>query len=337
MQETLCKAHWLSGSCAAFLGFIAAGSGCAGDNEFRTYGPFAVRSSGAGQLSSAAYPISIRTAGTLKVNYIAPRHHCASLRMHFQVDGAEKAVSGDVPPGHFTGYVDLGPVAPGNHVVSLQAEGVLGGCNTGRVTAWEGSAEVWTTLLPGDHSALWPNGLGEVVLEAGHVRYDGGFQSDGLYVVEDGTVYRYRSDAGSPPWTPTPHADGTFAEADLAEKYSHQAERLGRVHADFAAILRAAYHVTAPGDAPMVALAPLTDGTGKTGQTEWRVYRRRYANGDYDSVLIAAVGSANWVNTSPDGVALRTWFDQLVHGGYEPAPHVVCVTVPCPQPTLDRH
>ena len=65
------------------------------------------------------------------------------------------------------------------------------------------------------------------------------------------------------------------------------------------------------------------------------MYRRRYANGDYDRVLIAATGSANWVNTSPEGVALRTWFDQLVHGGYEPAPHVVCVTVPCPQPTLD--
>src|SRR6516225_2968221 len=84
-------------------------AGAAADpvSDFRTYGPFAVRSDGSGQLSSDTYAISVVTAGKLEVSYLAPRSHCSSLKMHFLVDGVEKVVSADILPGHTTGYVNL--------------------------------------------------------------------------------------------------------------------------------------------------------------------------------------------------------------------------------------
>jgi hypothetical protein len=132
------------------LGVALAAHSLDGQDDFRTYGPIAVHSDGDGELSTGIYTINVTTTGTLKVNYAAPREHCSSLRMHFLLDGQQKAVSGEIAPGQRTGFVDLGPVSPGNHVVGLQAEGIPGGCNTGRTLAWEGSAEVWTTLPPDD-------------------------------------------------------------------------------------------------------------------------------------------------------------------------------------------
>jgi hypothetical protein len=88
--------------------------------EFETYGPFVVQSDSKGQLSSAIYTIVVRTDGVLKVNYLAPRAHCSSLKMHFLLDGVLRTVSDAVSPGHATGYLDLGPAAHGvRHTLSL--------------------------------------------------------------------------------------------------------------------------------------------------------------------------------------------------------------------------
>jgi hypothetical protein len=314
----------MAGSCA----------GKPGDNEFRIYGPINVRSSGDSQLSTAVYSINVRTAGKLEVSYTAPRLHCASLRMHFLVDGVEKTVSAEVAPGHRTGYVDLGPVTPGNHVVALQAEGVRGGCNQGKITAWEGSAEVWTTLNHGDHSSLRANDLGQIVFEVAHEHYGDDAGSDGIYVTDDGEVYRYRFESGNVPWSPHPHADGEFAEADLLEKYAHGAELLGRVAAtSFAGIKNDGYRLSSRSSPPKLTAIASDNGAIPTDQTTLRVYRRNYANGDYEVVLIAAIGAVNWTNDSDAGVRLRAWLEGLTKpGGYQPVPHIFCVMMPCPQP-----
>jgi hypothetical protein len=41
--------------------------------------------------------------------------------------------------------VDFGPVAAGEHQLSIQAEGVLGGCNDGDLLRWGGSLRVITS------------------------------------------------------------------------------------------------------------------------------------------------------------------------------------------------
>jgi hypothetical protein len=140
------------------LGALTLVSGCSlatPSNEFQSYGPFAVRSTGSGELSTGIYSIVVDTSGVLEVGYLAPRSHCSSLRMHFLLDGVQKAVSDEVAPGHATGYVNLGPVEPGQHLVALQAEGIEGGCNVGYVSSWGGSATVWTSKFPaGAHPAV---------------------------------------------------------------------------------------------------------------------------------------------------------------------------------------
>ncbi len=118
----------------------------AGNSVFFTFGPFNIHSSGSGQLSSDRYIFRVRTAGVLQVDYFAPRLHCSSVRIHFFVDGVEKALSGPVAPGARSGYWNLGPVRAGTHEVRLQAEGVEGGCNHGRLAAWQGSVEVWASV-----------------------------------------------------------------------------------------------------------------------------------------------------------------------------------------------
>jgi len=118
---------------------------CSDDSVFTTYGSFDVRSTGTGQLSSEAYRVKVTTGGVLQVTYIAPRMHCSSVKIHFLVDGEERAQSGAIAPGTSSGYFDLGPVPAGSHEVAVQAEGVLGGCNSGRLTSWQGSITVWTS------------------------------------------------------------------------------------------------------------------------------------------------------------------------------------------------
>jgi hypothetical protein len=121
--------------------------GCGDDSIFTNYGSFNVRSTGTGQLSSDSYRVNVTTGGVLQVKYLAPRMHCSKVKIHFFVDHGEKALSGAIAPGESAGYFDLGPVPTGRHEVSLQAEGVPGGCNTGRLISWQGSITVWTSPL----------------------------------------------------------------------------------------------------------------------------------------------------------------------------------------------
>jgi len=151
--------------------------------EFQDYGPFSVRSDGAGQLSSGIYTITVHTSGVLQASYTAPREHCSSVRMHFLVDGIARGVSDAVMPGRDTGYVELGPVKPGEHQISLQAEGIPGGCNAGFLTSWGGSVMVYTTHPPPDDT------YGIDAIDAG---CGGGVIAQGwnVHVSADGAVTR---------------------------------------------------------------------------------------------------------------------------------------------------
>ena len=87
------------------------------------------------------------TTGLLQVSYTASPGHCSDVRVHFLVDGAELAVTPFLAPGVTSATFTLSPVSAGTHTLGLQGEGQVGGCNTGSVANWGGSAQVTVDQL----------------------------------------------------------------------------------------------------------------------------------------------------------------------------------------------
>ncbi len=316
-------------SLSALLGLSLAAPGFAAEDDFHTYGPIAVQSNGDGELSSGTYTIRLATAQTLMVNYVASRAHCSSLRMHFLLDGQERSVSGEIAPGQRTGFVDLGPVSPGNHLVGLQAEGIPGGCNTGRLLAWEGSAEVWTSLPRGGASGPPREALGDVFFDVSHVDHSGGFSSGGTIVTAEGFIFSYEVARNGIVWPLEANARGLYSEAELLQHFSRGRTLIGHVRPDgFEQIKHLARELRGDRDAGNVSQRAGAD----QGETTYRVFRRLESKGGYEVQLIAESGDRQWTNSTVEGVALKGWLvDSLKPDGHESAPpHIVCVTYPCP-------
>ena len=86
------------------------------------------------------YETSVKTGSRLQIQYFVSSGHCSSIRLHVYLDGKLVQTTGFLgwtygegpsfgPPD--TGLLDLGPVSPGTHMLGLEAEGRLGGCNKG--------------------------------------------------------------------------------------------------------------------------------------------------------------------------------------------------------------
>ena len=121
-----------------------------------TYGPFSVSSTSGTQLSNNVYTINLQTLGALELEYTAAPTHCSDVRMHFLVDGVERAVSAFLTPGASSGFFNVGPVSAGAHTVALQAEGRVGGCNTGALAGWGGTARTTVSALAAAPAATVP-------------------------------------------------------------------------------------------------------------------------------------------------------------------------------------
>src|SRR6185369_2887531 len=97
--------------------------------------------SGGGQLCNniATFTIHVPGAGGVGEGKFTPGPlTCSNLRLHFIVDGTEVAVTDFAGPGTSTAFVSLGFISPGKHVVGMQAEGEVGGCNVGNLVSWAG-------------------------------------------------------------------------------------------------------------------------------------------------------------------------------------------------------
>jgi hypothetical protein len=118
---------------------------------------FIVSCTSTGQLCDPPFFVSVETGSVLQVQYFVRPTHCASVRVGLLVDGTLKATSDFLgwpgAPAPFsdlaldTGLVDLGPVSPGAHVVAVQAEGQVSGCNVGQLPDWGGSLRLLTSPL----------------------------------------------------------------------------------------------------------------------------------------------------------------------------------------------
>lgn len=95
-----------------------------------------------GELCSPPANIPVTTTGVLMASYVAPITHCGPIIIHFLVDGVERAVTGVLAAGQSSGTFNLGPVSAGSHVLGIQGEGAIGGCNTGIELGFGGTVTV---------------------------------------------------------------------------------------------------------------------------------------------------------------------------------------------------
>jgi hypothetical protein len=124
----------------SFAGLMASGSASAAKGH-----AVSAICSGGGQLCNniPTFTINVSGAGGVGVGKFTPGPlTCSNLRIHFIVDGTEVAVTGFAGPGEFTAFVSLGFISPGKHVVGVQAEGEVGGCNVGNLVSWAGKVRL---------------------------------------------------------------------------------------------------------------------------------------------------------------------------------------------------
>jgi len=107
------------------------------------------------QLCVPLFSTNVETESELKVKYTVTSH-CSSIRVHVFLDGNFVTTSEffgwvqSPPPPPFdvlplmTPIIDLGPVTPGTHQVSLQGEGQVSGCNSGGLGVWTGTLTTFT-------------------------------------------------------------------------------------------------------------------------------------------------------------------------------------------------
>jgi exosortase sorting signal-containing protein len=121
------------------LGVIANGIAFA---QTMTSYPVSATCTGGGQLCNNIATIPITTTGLLQAQFTGGPALCSNLRIHFLVDGTEVAVTGFVGASASTAVFNLSPVSSGSHTLGLQAEGQVGGCNSGTLGSWAGTALV---------------------------------------------------------------------------------------------------------------------------------------------------------------------------------------------------
>jgi hypothetical protein len=273
-----------------------------------SYGSFSVRSSGSGQLSSDSYVVAVTTSGVLRVNYSAPRQHCASIRIHFLVDGTERAVSAAISPGAKSGYVDLGPVAPGTHEIAVQGEGVDGGCDHGRLSSWEGSIDVWTSA-PSRPVTHQPAPTAALLFKSSSTTFGWGYKISGCCIASDGSVSSYRYAK-----TPSTYglSNGNHSARELLGRYCPGATRVGSIPAD---------EVSARGaDLAKASAEPVNVHAYAGGTTRAVVgYRLESGSGQYSEVRLLGDGAAADADSSPSAAALLDWIHStLIRTGCVP-------------------
>lgn len=139
------------------VGLFGLSNAVHGQNVETVIPDFVVSCTSTGELCDPPFFVSVETGSVLQVQYFVRPTHCASVRVGLLVDGTLKATTDFLgwpgAPAPFsglaldTGLVDLGPVSAGAHVVGVQAEGQVSGCNVGQLDDWGGSLRVLTSPL----------------------------------------------------------------------------------------------------------------------------------------------------------------------------------------------
>jgi hypothetical protein len=274
--------------------------------SFQNFGPFMLASDGAGEFASRRFDIDVETSGLLELRYRAPHEHCASLRVHVFVDGREVAVTSPVAPDETTNYLDLGPVHSGDHRVSLQGEGIAGGCNTGRVTAWGGAGTIWTSS--GDPSSEASRLPDLVLFERETVNFAGGYHHAGLVLSADARLYTYELPQARLDALPTVSDEGIAKRHWLAAKLDFQRRQVGSVPvAELEHALALARSLAQTSTYPMSRRAGAVDGEVSIDT----VYLRDSGE-SYRRIVLAVRGEEEADLMLPQAAELRVWLDRVM-------------------------
>ena len=100
----------------------------------------------AGEVCNPIYSTSISSEDIVELQFTAAATNCSAITLVVQQDGFDVYYSDPLGPGDSTPVVDVGPVISGTHVLTVQATGVVGGCNVGTLDSWAGTLTVWTVM-----------------------------------------------------------------------------------------------------------------------------------------------------------------------------------------------
>ena len=303
--------NWAAVTLVGVMLALATLPALAGAERMDRAGPFAFRSDDEGQWASP-YTVDIRTDGVLRIAYRAPRAHCSALRVHVSVDESVAAVSAPVGPGQRSEVMDLGRRAPGMHFVSIQPEGVPGGCNTGNLKSWGGTFQIWTSGPDaGPHAPRFAD-PGEIFLEVERINTGDGVGRTGVHIGVDGAVRLYgttRSQYFSPPAVSD---DDVYGLDWLYGKYGTVPRIDGHVDAaqlvHMLELARSVAAQPAPKAMPSDRRRYLT--TFNQIHSTYSVYLRDPALGGYRRIEFAGRGVI-WTDARPAGAELTAWLDRL--------------------------
>jgi hypothetical protein len=123
----------------------ALGKSRTGTRSFST-GSFAVYCTSSGELCSPPETLtfSLRRPGTLtSITYTTAATHCSSGLLHVLRNGRQIAKTGRLAAGQQTERLVTHVRLPkGATTLGFQAQGLVGGCNVGRVFSWGGKVTV---------------------------------------------------------------------------------------------------------------------------------------------------------------------------------------------------
>lgn len=139
--------------CSQF--FCAKGEASENENEVEVQS-FVINCNGKSKLCDEYLNLTVPTHSVLRVRYYVGSIQCHSIRLNFIVDGKHIAKSEflgwpGAPPEYAnlltdTGFIDLGPVKRGTHLVRIQGEGQPSGCSkNGHIKSWGGSLRIVTS------------------------------------------------------------------------------------------------------------------------------------------------------------------------------------------------
>lgn len=295
------RVRWSAGF---VLGLLPAAGICAG--QVQTFAPFMMPSDGLGELASSRYEFTADTTSRLEVRYQAPSEHCASLRLHLFVDGHHVLDTPPIAPAEQTHFMDLGPVTAGSHQVSLRAEGIKGGCNTGRVTAWGGRVTVWTSATDG-LPEIDSRYLGAVVFEVEYENFAWGYQHAGRYITAAGDIVGYSVPSELVDAVGDTPTDGLITVEALSTKFGNNRHSLGI--APPAALERAKQLARDLVNVPP-GTQPRRPHANDAGAATWAVYVATAVSGQYRRIALSERGDFEWDHAAPQAAELTRWMDQ---------------------------
>lgn len=141
------------------------------------------------------------------------------------------------------------------------------------------------------------------LFESSYTNHAWGYQHDGIYIDNQGNVYRYAYQKGDKPWLPQ---SNSFTEQELEEKYSHGRKLVKTI--DSKELLEK-YRLI--GQASKERYSKRLGGGADQGAIVSSCYVYDEATGSYKAIELGVEGDWTYENLSPVARELAEWLESL--------------------------